>query len=253
MPYLSFDNFKSAIVIGAGHGIGQALCSELLNKNQEMIVHATYRNRNKANSLFDLQKQYPTQLFCHELDPTSEYEIQRFKNKLVITELNLLINCVGTLKDNVVSPERGLREINPKNLQHYFLVNSIVTPLLAKHFKDFFRGKHASCFCAISAKVGSIDDNKLGGWYGYRASKAALNMFLKNISIEFKRSAPKSVVLSIHPGTTKTELSKDFIQNSNLKIHSKEDTAKNIIEIIKNSDPKHTGEFVSWDHTTINW
>ena len=78
-------------------------------------------------------------------------------------------------------------------------------------------------------------------------------MFIKNISIEFKRSAPNSVVLSIHPGTTITELSEDFIQNTKLKLHQPNETAQNILNIIKQKDPKQTGQFVSWDQSLIHW
>ena len=252
MSHLNLTNINNALIVGAGHGIGLALCEELLKLNPQLVIHATYRRENKASKLFELQSHFPN-LHTHQVDPAIEEEVIHLKKKSQIKKLNLLINCIGTLKDDTVSPERSLREIDISKLQHYFLINSSITPLLAKHFKDSFRGKHSSCFAAISAKVGSIDDNGLGGWYGYRASKAALNMFIKNISIEFKRSAPNSVVLSIHPGTTITELSEDFIQNTKLKLHKPNETAQNILNIIKQKDPKQTGQFVSWDQSLIQW
>lgn len=252
MSHLNLTSINNALIVGAGHGIGFALCEELLKLNPQLVIHATYRRENKASKLFELQSNFPS-LHTHQVDPTNEMEVINLKKKSQIKKLNLLINCIGTLKNDTVSPERSLREIDISKLQHYFLINSSITPIFAKHFKDSFRGKHASCFAAISAKVGSIDDNGLGGWYGYRASKAALNMFIKNISIEFKRSAPNSVVLSIHPGTTITELSEDFIQNTKLKLHQPNETAQNILNIIKQKDPKQTGQFVSWDQSLIHW
>lgn len=252
MSHINLENLDNALVVGAGHGIGLALCEELLKLNPNILIHATYRLEEKAEKLFELKDNFAN-LYTYQVDPVNEDEVKNLKKNAQIKKLNLLINCIGTLKDNTVSPERSLREIDITKLQHYFLINSSITPIFAKHFKDCFRGKHPSCFVAISAKVGSIDDNGLGGWYGYRASKAALNMFIKNISIEFKRSAPNSVVLAIHPGTTITALSKDFIQNTKLKLHEPNETAKNILNIIQNKDPKHTGQFVSWDQSLIHW
>lgn len=253
MSYLNTSEIESAIIIGAGHGIGLALCRQLLVSNPKVIVYASYRQSHKAQSLFELQSHYPNRLNIYQVNPIIEEQLVEFKNSLNLKSTNLLINCIGTLQDEVVAPERSLRDIDINKLQHYFFINSSITPVIAKVFKSYFRGKHASCFCAISAKVGSIDDNAMGGWYGYRASKAALNMFLKNISLEFKRSAPNSVVLAIHPGTTVTELSKDFIQNTNLLLHTTDETAQNILNIIKNKDPKNTGDFVSWDQNIIPW
>ncbi|MCH2535391.1 MAG: SDR family NAD(P)-dependent oxidoreductase [Bdellovibrionales bacterium] len=252
MSYIDLSNINNALIVGAGHGIGLAFCEEILKLNPQIAMHATYRREEKANKLFDLKKSF-SNLSIYQVNPVNEAEVINLKTKSKIQKINLLINCIGTLQDDTVSPERSLREIDISKLQHYFLINSSITPLLAKHFKDCFRGKHSSCFAAISAKVGSIDDNSLGGWYGYRASKAALNMFIINISIEFKRSAPNSVVLAIHPGTTITELSEDFIQNTNLKLHKPNQTAENILNIIKNKDPKQTGQFVSWDQSNITW
>ena len=105
----------------------------------------------------------------------------------------------------------------------------------------------------ISAKVGSISDNKLGGWYGYRASKSALNMFIKNISIEYKNRKAPCIALAIHPGTTDTELSKPFIARSKLTIHTPEQTAENILNVIDSKRLEDSGKFLSWDGTEIAW
>jgi NAD(P)-dependent dehydrogenase (short-subunit alcohol dehydrogenase family) len=110
-----------------------------------------------------------------------------------------------------------------------------------------------SVFATISAKVGSISDNRLGGWYAYRASKAALNMFIKNIAIEFARNKKKIILLSLHPGTTKTELSEPFTKNTKYQLHTPIETAKNLLSVIENKTLDDSGKFFSWDGEELPW
>ena len=165
--------------------------------------------------------------------------------------LDLLVVANGILHNKDMSPEKSLKELNPRFLMDYFLVNSLLAPLLAKHFWPLLRGKKPSSFVSISAKVGSIEDNHLGGWYGYRASKAALNMFTRCIHLEAKRNKCSLQVLTIHPGTTVSELSKPYIKNSKLKLHEPSDTAKNILKVIDKSPLSLSGKFISWDGSLI--
>jgi NAD(P)-dependent dehydrogenase (short-subunit alcohol dehydrogenase family) len=129
----------------------------------------------------------------------------------------------------------------------------VITPLLAKHFFELLKHKKPSVFAAISAKVGSIQDNQMGGWYGYRASKAALNMFLKNIALEFERRNAKTLVLALHPGTTVTELSKPFIAKTKYTLHTPEQTADNLLAVINEQDISSNKRFLSWDQTELPW
>ena len=116
-----------------------------------------------------------------------------------------------------------------------------------------FESKEDSCFASISAKVGSIEDNRIGGWYGYRSSKAALNMIKRTMAIEFKRSGCRCNLLAIHPGTTVTELSKPYIKNTQLKLHSPDETALNILRIIEDQPFEPEAQFMSWDGQTLPW
>ena len=142
-------------------------------------------------------------------------------------------------------------------------VNCVPTLLLAKHAVPLFRESRLNqkisdastkIFATVSAKVGSIEDNRLGGWHSYRASKAALNMCLKNLSIEWQRQLPDVCVASLHPGTTDTPLSKPF--QKNVPVNSLFDssyTATRLIEILGSLSPEQTGGFWSWDGKQLPW
>lgn len=255
MNNLNISDFGTSLIIGAGHGIGLAIVKELLMRNEESTIIATYRIESKANELLDLRSRFHHRLQILHLDPTSEDAIKELSIELDqnINQIDALINCVGLLHDEELSPEKSLKDINQASLQKLFSVNAIVTPLLAKYFCKALSQKSPSCFISISAKVGSIEDNKMGGWYGYRASKAALNMFIKTISLEFERKKSNCLVLAIHPGTTVTELSEPFIKNTKYILHQPEQTARNILNVIEGMSLEKTGSFYSWDGSELPW
>ncbi len=246
---------KAAVVIGAGHGIGASLVKKILAQNDTVRVFATYNNPHKNQPLLKLQKDYRTRLQIHQMDPTSESEIATFHSAVAIAvdRIELLINSVGFLHDGGIGPERSLKDVDAESLKKYFEVNSIPQLIIAKTFHSLFRHRAPSCMVAVSAKVGSIEDNNLGGWYGYRSSKAALNMFVKGIALEFQRRGCKSLVVAIHPGTTITELSKPFIEKTRYQLHSSDETAINILNVIDGRSITETGSFFSWNGDTIPW
>lgn len=169
-------------------------------------------------------------------------------------KLHLVIYCVGILHDRDLQPEKSLKQISSDQLLNYFQINSIGAILIAKHILPLLRHSEKSIFAAISAKVGSIEDNFLGGWYGYRASKAALNMLIKTTSIEYSRRTPKTIVVALHPGTTDTKLSKPFQKNVPPgKLFSAEKTVNQLVQIINNLQIRDSGKFFSWDGTTLPW
>ena len=117
-----------------------------------------------------------------------------------------------------------------------------------------FRHDERSILAAISAKVGSIGDNQLGGWYGYRASKAALNMFMRNIAIEYRRTSPRTIAVVLHPGTTDTRLSQPFQKNVPAeKLFSVDRTVTQLLEVIENLEEGDSGQFFSWDGSPLPW
>ena len=251
MNEFNLENIKTAIVVGGGHGIGLGISQMLAAANRDLKLHVTYRNEQAAAPLLSWAADYP-HVMCHQIDPMDEISWNQLRDSNFESKvpLDLLINSVGFLHDDEIKPEKSLRDIDVGQLQKYFAINSCITPLLAKVFLPHFRHKSPSCFAAVSAKVGSIGDNRLGGWYGYRASKAALNMFIKNIDIEFNQRGCKTKVLAIHPGTTITELSKPYIEKTSLKLHSTEETAQNILRVISESTKEDSGSFFSWDVET---
>ena len=174
--------------------------------------------REKAAELISLKDR----IEIFQLDPTEENEIESFHKEISdsLGDIYLFINCVGFLHGEQILPEKNVNQITADKLLYYFKVNTLVTPLFAKYFKSNLRHKNESYFVSLSAKVGSIEDNKIGGWYGYRSSKAALNMIMKNLAIEFSRYGSSCIFLSIHPGTTITDLSEPFIKNLFATTHS---------------------------------
>ncbi|MEL4894344.1 SDR family NAD(P)-dependent oxidoreductase [Crocosphaera sp. Alani8] len=247
---------QNILIVGASRGIGLGFVKTLIQQNNNINVYATYRHKDTAQDLFNLQIQHSSSLNLLQLDVTEEKQIQTLAQELKqqISDLHLVINCVGFLQQDNIKPEKSLRHINSENLLTYFQVNSIASVLLAKHLLPFFRHSHPSVFAAISAKVGSIGDNYLGGWYGYRASKTALNMFLKTISLEYKRTCPHTIVVALHPGTTDTNLSKPFQRNvPPEKLFPVERTVDQLLKIIHNLTESDTGQFFSWDGSRLPW
>jgi NAD(P)-dependent dehydrogenase (short-subunit alcohol dehydrogenase family) len=124
--------------------------------------------------------------------------------------LHLVLNVAGVLHGSGFGPEKKLTQVRPEALRDVFEVNAFGPLLVAKHFHRFLRHAERPVFASVSARVGSISDNRLGGWYAYRGSKAAQNMFTKTLSIELARIAPEAIVVGLHPGTVDTDLSKPF-------------------------------------------
>ena len=246
----------NALIVGATQGIGLGFVKALLQQNNIGTIFATYRNPETNSNLFALQKQHGDRLKCIQVDITQESQIEAGIKEIQasVKELHLAIYCVGVLHEGDFTPEKSLRQINAENLIYSFQVNSIGAVLLAKHLMPLFKKSPRSIFASISAKVGSIGDNRLGGWYGYRASKSALNMFLKTTAIEYSRRCPKTIVVALHPGTTDTRLSQPFQKNVPPgKLFPVEHTVNLLSKVISDLEPKDSGEFFSWDGSKLPW
>ena len=253
---LTQSDRANALIVGASQGIGLGFVKSLLQQDNFKFIYATYRNSDTAGELLDLERQYGDRLKCLQVDITEESQIAAATKEIQnsVKQLHLAIYCVGVLHDRQISPEKSLRQIEPEKLIYSFQVNSIGAVLLAKHLMPLFNKKERSIFASISAKVGSIGDNRLGGWYGYRASKAALNMFLKTTAIEYSRRCPKTIVVALHPGTTDTRLSQPFQKNVPPgKLFPVEHTVNLLSKVISGLEIKDSGEFFSWDGTRLPW
>ena len=255
MEPFSINKIRNALIVGGGHGIGLALVRALVPKDSSCRVYVTYRPEDRASELFEFAGERSSSVTAVHTNSIEESSLESLRDGISkeTDHLDLIINCMGVLDGESGRPEKSLRDISVRQLSEYFAVNSMITPLLAKVFRPLLRSRELSLFASISEKVGSIGDNRLGGWYGYRASKAALNMFVKNISLEFSQHNIPCVVLSIHPGTTETALSKAYIARSKLKIHSPEETAKNILSVIDKSSVADSGKFLDWQGIEVPW
>jgi NAD(P)-dependent dehydrogenase (short-subunit alcohol dehydrogenase family) len=133
-----------------------------------------------------------------------------------------------------------------------FAVNAIGPALVAKHFVPLLPNEDRCVFAALSARVGSITDNRLGGWYGYRASKAALNMLIKTLAIELARTRPEAICVALHPGTVDTGLSKPFQKGvASDRLFSTDSTAAQLLEVIERLEPDQSGRCFAWDGAEI--
>lgn len=243
-----------ALIVGATGGIGFAFVEELVKDRSIAKIYATYRRDDRDRPLFTLADRLPDRLICLPIDLCDESQIINSIDLIQqnTPKLHLVINCVGILHDETLQPEKSLRHIDTENMLRYFQINSIGGVLLAKHLQKTFKHPERSVFATISAKVGSISDNRLGGWYGYRASKAALNMLLRNVAIEYARTCPQNIVVSLHPGTTATPLSEPFQKNVPAeKLFSPQKTASQLLAVINNLKIEDSGEFFSWDGTRL--
>ncbi|MGE6451256.1 SDR family oxidoreductase [Shewanella baltica] len=232
------------LIVGGSGGIGRAMVKQIQESYPNATVHATYRHH--------LPNDMQNNIQWHALDVTNEAEIKQLSEQL--TELDWLINCVGILHTQDKGPEKSLQSLDLAFFQHNLTLNTLPSVMLAKHFCHALKQSDSARFAVISAKVGSITDNRLGGWYSYRASKAALNMFLKTLSIEWQRTMKHCVVLSLHPGTTDTPLSQPFQQSvPKGKLFTPEYVANCLLPIIANATPAQTGCFFAYDGTELPW
>ena len=244
---------KNGLVVGGGKGIGLGFVRGLLADDKIDLLYATYRRLESATELLAIND---ARLCCLQMDITEESQIVTVveKIKAETSTLNFVINSAGVLHEGEMQPEKSLRQINGAQLSRYFQVNSVGAMLLFKYVQPLLKHGDRSILATISAKVGSISDNESGGWYGYRASKAALNMFIRTTAIEYKRTCPQAIVVALHPGTTDTNLSLPFQRSvPPEKLFSVDKTVQQLLTVIDGLESKDSGEFFSWDGSRLPW
>ena len=214
-----------AVVIGAGGGIGAALADALAEEENDVV-----------------------RLTRAELDLTDEPTIAAAATR--VGKADLVIVATGLLHDPEHGPEKALRDLDPVWLAQQYAVNAIGPALVAKHFLPILPRTGRSVFAALSARVGSISDNRLGGWYGYRASKAALNQLIRTLAIEDKRRNDRGIVVALHPGTVDTRLSKPF-QQSGRDLFQPDRAAVQLLDVLDALKPSDSGKLFAWDGAEI--
>lgn len=240
---------------GASRGIGLALCTALLAREDVSQVWAVSRRATEAAGLLALLESHAQRLHLVDCDARDEDALARLavQVKQSSPHLHLVISTLGILHQDGAKAEKSLAQLDLAGLQASFACNTFAPILLLKHLLPLLRNQ-PSTFVALSARVGSIGDNRLGGWYSYRASKAALNQLLHTASIELKRLNPAATVLALHPGTTDTDLSRPFQGNvPEGKLFQADFAARCILELAGRLGPADSGSFRGWDGARIEW
>ena len=224
---------KVAAVFGASGGIGAALCAALAAGGTQTIYAGS-----REGSGPDVPGVRP---FAFDLIDEASLIAAAQAMRDAPPQLMIIATGVLTLA-NGTGPERSFRRIDPASMAQVFALNTIGPALIAKHMLGLMPRGAAFTFAALSARVGSISDNRLGGWHSYRASKAALNMLLRNFAIEMARTHPDSCIVGLHPGTVDSALSAPF--QSGLpdgQLTAPEDAAANLLGVIARLTPAHSG------------
>ncbi|MBK4993399.1 SDR family NAD(P)-dependent oxidoreductase [Pseudomonas sp. S37] len=245
----------NVLICGASQGIGLASCRALLARDDVSRVWAVSRRASANEALQALTRQHGERLRLADCDARDETALAALASQVggACDHLHLVICTLGILHQQGAKAEKSLAQLDLAGLQASFATNAFAPILLLKHLLPLLR-KQPATFAALSARVGSISDNHLGGWYSYRASKAALNQLLRTASIELKRLNPAATVLALHPGTTDTELSRPFQGNvPEGKLFEPAFAAQCLIEQIGRSAAAESGSFWGWDGQRIAW
>ncbi len=231
-------NSKTAVVVGTSGGIGRAMADALEQEDEfDRIVR------------FSRGTDSPV-----KLDLTSEDSIQSAADWLQEQDIkpHLIFVATGLLHNKENGPEKSMRELNTEWALENYQINAMGPALIAKHFLPLMPKDKITKFAAISARVGSISDNRLGGWYGYRAAKAALNMIIRNLSIEWARKNKRSIIVALHPGTVDTGLSKPYQSNVPPgKLFDPERAAVQLLDVLDGLKPVDSGKIFAWDGEEI--
>jgi NAD(P)-dependent dehydrogenase (short-subunit alcohol dehydrogenase family) len=237
-----------AVVLGASGGIGGALIDAL--RKDLRFDHVAALSRSQPRSWVDDDR--ATWMAADILDVVSLTSAAQQIGALGAP--TLIIVATGMLHGDGITPEKSLRALDVHALTTLFQVNAIGPALAARHLLPLTPRDRVSVFAALSARVGSIEDNALGGWYGYRASKAALNMLIRTAAIEHRRDHPLGVCVAIHPGTVGSALSAPFLSNRHPdQVFSAQTAAGHILKVLDGVGPADSGRFYAWDGSSIPW
>lgn len=215
---------RPAVVIGGTGGIGSAIVAAL-----ERAGHPVLSLGRRTTPGLDLLDEASIARAATAIGP----------------DLRLVLDATGFLHDAEHQPEKSLRQLDPVKMAHSFAVNATGPALLMKHFLPLLAREGRAVFATLSARVGSIGDNRLGGWTSYRASKAALNQIMRNAAIELARSRPGAICVALHPGTVATPLSDPFAKPG-LEVQTPEQAATRLLAVVEALTPAQTGLF--FDH-----
>lgn len=236
----------NALVIGSSSSIAKAITEQFIQQENCQRIFTVSRQPSSFNS----QKITPF------LTDYSEASIAQICNSLTKLSENLthVIVCNGILHNSQFMPEKKLADINQEQLSQVYHVNAIIPVLWLSHLAPLLESGHTIKIAVFSARIGSISDNRMGGWYSYRASKAALNMLLQTSAIEYARRAPNVKLIAFHPGTTDTPLSKPFQRSvAKEKLFTPDFVAERLLSIMESTPADQTVSYLDWDNQPISW
>ena len=228
---------NSAVIVGASGGIGAALADAIDEEAAYRVVHRFARSSTGAG----------------QIDITDEASVAAAAAEVAKGPApTMVFVSTGLLHDGARGPEKALKDLDAAWLAHNFAINAIGPALVAKHFLPLMPRTGRCVFAALSARVGSISDNRLGGWHGYRASKAALNQLIRTIAIEEQRRNSSSIVVALHPGTVDTALSKPFQGNvAPGRLFDAGRAAVQLLDVLDGLRPPDSGKLFAWDGSEI--
>lgn len=246
---------KHILIAGVSGAIGRGLAEHYLAQDKNLQIVGLCRDPSAL--MFDSTVAARVHLIpwdaASSIDPG---QIASDIDDVLAAEAGLdgVIYAAGFLHGQGIQPEKRLEDLDAEALAHAFAVNATGFAILMRAVAPWLRHRRFKTVVAISAKVGSITDNGFGGWYAYRSSKAALNMLVRNLSIELPRKCRPLACVAIHPGTTLSPLSEPFSRSlAQLKVHQPAETAKNIASVIEGLSEGNNGQFLSWDGSQIPW
>lgn len=241
---------QQALIIGASSGIAKAIAFQLMEDHHTAV---TLISRD-LSAYSDIQHPNVKTMLMSDY---SEHSIEGAANQITSTlerPITHVFICLGMLHDQKIQPEKQLKDIESTSFEQLMAVNALTPMLWVKALLPALKGNIDCRLVVLSARVGSIKDNKLGGWYSYRASKAALNMMLKSAAIELSRRAKNIKIIAFHPGTTDTSLSKPFHKNvPEGKLFTPQFVATQLFSILKESTIDGTASFLDWKGDAIDW
>jgi NAD(P)-dependent dehydrogenase (short-subunit alcohol dehydrogenase family) len=240
----TFGQDATAVIVGSTGGIGAALCAQVAAQENFAKVFGMSRSEQASTD---------SKVDTISFDLQNEATIAAAASKVAAeSQPDLVIVATGILHDDNLQPEKSMRDIDGRNMLTNFQINTIGPTLLAKHFLPLMNRERKSVFAILSARVGSIGDNRLGGWVSYRASKAAINMSVATLAIEHGRRYPNGIVVALHPGTVETELSAPFRSRVPADgLFSTDKAASQLLQVIDGLDVDNSGGFFAWDGSAI--
>ncbi len=218
-----------SLIIGASGGIGGAIAAKLKQDGSDVITLSRSADA---------------------LDVTDEASVAAALGR-VEGQFNLIFVATGALEIGGNGPEKALKDVTPQAMADHFSVNCIGPSLVMKHALPRLPREGPSCFAALSARVGSIGDNRIGGWYSYRTAKAALNQMIHTAAIELRRTHREAICVALHPGTVQTDLTAKYAGRH--KTVTPDEAARNLLSVLEGLGPEDSGRFFDWQGERVEW